>query len=95
LIDLIFLPEAPVLSRYPIVPISPSFSIPNPRSEATITINQNQGSMLEWNSTSFKVDHLIGVDITYWSNKSETKLIINGNGEIGSKFLKKEPNESR
>jgi hypothetical protein len=45
--------------------------------------------MLERDSTSFKVDHLSRVDVTYWSKESEPRLIINGNGKIGSKFLKK------
>jgi hypothetical protein len=45
--------------------------------------------MLKGNSASFKVDHLDGVSITHWSKEGEPGLIVNRNGEMGSKFLKR------
>jgi hypothetical protein len=45
--------------------------------------------MLEGNSAGFKVDHLGGVSITHWSKEREPGLIINRDGEMGSKFLER------
>jgi hypothetical protein len=45
--------------------------------------------MLERNSAGFKVDHLGGVSITHWSKEGEPGLIVNRNGEMGSKFLER------
>jgi hypothetical protein len=45
--------------------------------------------MLEGDSVSFKIDHLSGVNITHWTKENKLGLIINRDGEIGSKFLNK------
>jgi hypothetical protein len=45
--------------------------------------------MLERDSTGFKIDHLNGVSITHWSKKSEPRLIIDRDSEMGSTFLGK------
>jgi hypothetical protein len=43
--------------------------------------------MLEGDSAGFKVNHLNRVSITHWSKETEPGLVINRNGEMGSKFL--------
>jgi hypothetical protein len=86
LTDLTLLPKTSV-SRYPTVPFSPPFDITYPRPKTTIPIGQVQRSMLERNSAGFKVDHLSGVSITHWSEEGETRLVINRNGDVRSKFL--------
>jgi hypothetical protein len=45
--------------------------------------------MFESNSVGFKVDHLGRVSIPHWSKEGEPRLIIDRNGEMGSKFLEK------
>jgi hypothetical protein len=92
LVDLILLPETSIFSRYPTVPISPPFDIACPRPKATIPIGQVQRSVLERDSAGLKVDHLGGVSITHWTTEGEPRLIINMDGEMGSKFLERQMN---
>jgi hypothetical protein len=45
--------------------------------------------MLERNLVGLKVDHLDRVSITHWSKEGEPWLIVNINGDMGSKFLER------